>query len=73
MIYVAMFDEMDEGTCINKCSGDPPIGDSPAPNYEGLPSDFYLWLTGRVTKMLRQNARMWYQHLRRSIKSFRPR
>lgn len=54
MIYVAMFDEMDEGTAIFKCVNDVPVG---GPNrfvtYEGLPSDFYLRLCGQGAQMLR--------------------
>ena len=46
MIYVAMFDEMDEGTAIFKCTNDPPVGESRFVTFEGLPSDHYLWLTG---------------------------
>lgn len=53
MIYVAMFDEMDEGTAIFKCTNDVPVGDSRFVTYEGLPSDYYLWLTGRGGAMLR--------------------
>jgi hypothetical protein len=52
MIYVAMFDEMDEGTAIFKCSNQPPKGAKFIDN-EGLPSDHYLWLTGQAAKMLR--------------------
>jgi hypothetical protein len=54
MIYVAMFDEVDEGTAIFKCTNDvPPAGDSAFVTYEGLPSDHYLRLTGLGGEMLR--------------------
>jgi hypothetical protein len=52
MFYVAMFDEMDEGTAIFKCTNHPPVG-PPSCDYEGLSSDHYLWLTGEAGKMLR--------------------
>jgi hypothetical protein len=53
MIYQAMFDEVDEGTAIFKCTDDPPVGASHFVNYEGLPGDFYLKLVGRATRMVR--------------------
>jgi hypothetical protein len=53
MIYQAMFDEMDEGTAIFKCTNDPPTGESRFLTLEGLPSDHYLWLTGMGGKLLR--------------------
>ena len=54
MIYVAMFDEVDEGTAIFKCtSAVPPAGDSTFLTYENLPADHYLRLTGAGAKMLR--------------------
>jgi hypothetical protein len=54
MMYVAMFDEVDEGTAIFKCANDPPATDkTPFVSYEGLPTDYYLRLTGLGAKMLR--------------------
>jgi hypothetical protein len=54
MIYVAMFDEVDEGTAIFKCTNDVPMGEpSKFLTYEGLPSDFYLRLVGEGGRMLR--------------------
>jgi hypothetical protein len=52
-LYVAMFDEMDEGTAIFKCTNTPPVGASPFVTEKGLPSDHYLWLTGMGGRMLR--------------------
>jgi hypothetical protein len=50
-----MFDEIDEGTAIFKCSTNPPVGESIfVPIEEGLKSDHYLWLTGQAGKMLRK-------------------
>lgn len=48
--YVAMFDEMDEGTAIFKVANDAPEGFL---TYEGLPSDFYLRLVGEETRKFR--------------------
>jgi len=54
MLYVAMFDEVDEGTAIFKCTNDVPVaGRSEFVTFEGLPSDFYLRLTGDAGRMLR--------------------
>jgi hypothetical protein len=54
MIYVAMFDEVDEGTAIFKCTNDPPVGNGVSfLTYDGLPSDHYLRLVGQGGKMLR--------------------
>ena len=55
-IYVAMFDEIDEGTAIFKVTNNPPVGESPFLTYEGLPSDYYLRLTGEATRMLRKEV-----------------
>ena len=54
MIYVAMFDEVDEATAIFKCADNPPSSDDAKfVGYEGLPSDFYLKVTGQAGKLLR--------------------
>ena len=53
MIYQAMFDEIDEGTAIFKCTNDPPVGANRFLTYEGLPSDHYLWLVGQGGRLLR--------------------
>ncbi len=55
MIYVAMFDEVDEGTAIMKVSQNPPIGPSRFVTFEsGIPSDYYLYLTGYAAQILRK-------------------
>lgn len=54
MLYIAMFDEVDEATAIFKCTDTPPTGDgSEFLTMNGLPSDFYLRLTGQAGKLLR--------------------
>jgi len=54
MLYVAMFDEIDEGTAIFKCAHTVPVGKSIFVPYEKeIPTDHYLWLTGMAGKMLR--------------------
>lgn len=54
MAYVAMFDEVDEGTAIFKCLNQVPTGKkSQFVTYEGLPSDFYLKMVGTGTKLIR--------------------
>ena len=58
MLYIAMFDEVDEATAIFKVTNDPPVVPPSVfltPDYDGydLPSDEYLWLVGQATKGLR--------------------
>ena len=53
MLYVAMFDELDEGTAIFKCRNDPPTGKSVFVAEPNLPGDHYLWLTGAAGRLLR--------------------
>lgn len=55
MLYVAMFDEVNEGTAIFKCTNNPPVSDvAKFIGMDGKPSDHYLWLTGEAAKMLRK-------------------
>jgi hypothetical protein len=51
-IYVAMFDEVDEGTAIFKVTNTPPV-EARFLTYESLPADWYLRLTGQGARMLR--------------------
>ena len=54
MLYVAMFDEVDEGTAIFKCTNDPPVGEGVSfLDYKGLPSDHYLRLAGQAARVMR--------------------
>ncbi|MBO6103200.1 MAG: hypothetical protein J6P03_08125 [Opitutales bacterium] len=60
MIYVAMFDEVDEGTAILKIldsDEDLPVNTSCRfLTTEGMGGDYYLWLTGEIGKVLRGEA-----------------
>ncbi len=52
--FVAMFDEVDEGTQIFKVNNTPPAGAGFAyQSYGALPSDHYLWLTGEAARLFR--------------------
>ncbi len=51
-VYVAMFDEVDEGTAIFKVTSSPPT-QAHFVGCEGLPSDWYLRLVGEGARMLR--------------------
>lgn len=52
MAYVAMFDEVDEGTAVFKVSNHPPRPGQFV-TYDGLPPDWYLRLTGEGTRLIR--------------------
>ncbi|MCA9427117.1 MAG: hypothetical protein KC994_18700 [Candidatus Omnitrophica bacterium] len=52
MIFVAMFDEVDESTAIFKVTNNHPVTDNWI-SYEELPNDWYLRLVGAGTQMLR--------------------
>jgi hypothetical protein len=51
MAFVAMFDEVDEGTAIFKVSNTPPTQGYFA-TYEGMPADWYMRLAAEGTKIL---------------------
>jgi hypothetical protein len=50
-LYVAMFDEIDEGTAVMKCGGPRPDGNFV--DLSDVPTDHYLWLSGQAGRMLR--------------------
>ncbi len=50
LVYLAMFDEVDEGTAWFKVSNHPPVG--MFATYEGYPSDHYLKLAGLIGQMM---------------------
>jgi hypothetical protein len=50
-VYVAMFDEVDEGTAIFKVTSAPPT-QAHFVGFDGLPSDAYLRLTGEGSRMI---------------------
>ena len=52
-LYVAMFDEMDEGTQIFKTDQNPPVGASPFLTYKPDDSDLYLRLCGAAGRLMR--------------------
>jgi hypothetical protein len=56
VVYQAMFDEVDEGTAIFKCTNDVPVpdGENQFLTFDGLPSDFYLRLVGEGSKLIRR-------------------
>ena len=59
MIYVAMFDEIDEGTAIFKTAHRVPLGESKfIPLDADIPSDHYLWLTGQAARMLKEKQQL---------------
>ncbi len=53
-LYVAMFDEVDEGTAIFKIADAPPTQAHFVSN-EGLPSDWYLRLVGEAARRLHEH------------------
>jgi hypothetical protein len=61
-LYIAMFDEVNEGTAIFKCTDQPPVSTQCLfTGMDGKPSDHYLWLTGEAGKILRKEQPLSYQ------------
>jgi hypothetical protein len=59
MIYIAMFDEMNEGTAIFKTAHQVPVGNSKfIPLDNDVPSDYYMWLTGQAAGMLKNGQQL---------------
>ena len=58
MIFVAMFDEVNEGTAIFKCTNNIPVnnGEAKFVDYEGVAPDHYLWLTGKAAELLKSTV-----------------
>jgi hypothetical protein len=54
MLYIAMFDEIDEGTAIFKCTNNPPVGASEFGTFDGMPADTYLQIAGEFSKQLKK-------------------
>jgi hypothetical protein len=54
MLYVAMFDEIDEGTAIFKCTNEPPGAPGDFGTFDGLPSDAYLKIAGEFSASLKK-------------------
>ena len=50
-VYVAMFDEIDEGTAVFKVTGAPPT-QAHLVGYDGRPADWYLRLVGEAARRL---------------------
>jgi hypothetical protein len=61
MLYIAMFDEIDEGTAIFKVASDVPApvkGSTFMPLDSGLRPDHYLWLVGQAAQMLKGKRKL---------------
>jgi glycoprotein endo-alpha-1,2-mannosidase len=55
LLYLGMFDEIDEGTQLHKINNNPPFYSNAVPfaTYGTDPEDHYLWLSGEVTRAMR--------------------
>lgn len=54
MIYISMFDEIDEATAIFKLRKEPPVAEGcPFVGTEGVAEDHYLFLASKISEMLK--------------------
>ncbi len=61
MLYLAMFDEIDEGTALFKCATRVPVSENGTvfvPLEEGPGSDHYLFLSGEAARMMRGEKKL---------------
>lgn len=65
MLYIAMFDEMDEGTAIFKTTAEVPDGAEGFVTEPLLKPDHYLWLSGMIGRALRREIELTPQMPRR--------
>ncbi|MGB7158306.1 MAG: glycoside hydrolase family 71/99-like protein [Tepidisphaeraceae bacterium] len=73
MVYVAMFDELDEATAVFKVTNAiPPDGKSRFLSLEGLPSDHYLKLVGQGARLIRGEITPDQEHVIKSTPTSRP-
>jgi hypothetical protein len=73
MIFLAQFDEIDEGTQFIKCVSEVPVGESPFIPYEdGIQSDHYLWLAGEAGRMFRSERQFSTTMPDRILTSYQP-
>ena len=68
-VYVAMFDEMDEGTAIFKITSAPPT-QGHFVGYEGMPSNWYLRLVGEGARLLKQHLPVPAKNTDSTMKNF---
>ena len=59
-VYVAMFDEVDEGTAIYKCSTRPPVSENHIFVPSRVPSDHYLKMVGDAGKLFEDKLKLSY-------------
>jgi glycoprotein endo-alpha-1,2-mannosidase len=68
LLYLGMFDEIDEGTQLHKINNNPPFYSNAVPfaSYGSDPEDHYLWLSGEISRALRGEFTMETQYRARA-------